>query len=228
MARLHKLFRYMIICVFILTVSSCSANIGDAEMANECGSGQVVRETRNIDGLELYIKGPERICAVSFGGGEIGQFSGYYDSYLPNRTGDGQTNFIVEVRNTTSRPMTITRSNYPILIMDRAWEEYSDGTQSQSARKTRAVMNPKQVSTIHIDVAPGKTVEIDKAPLPTAISSSVLDGTDLFGDQLKNLPEVRKFGLAWELGFLLNSGGKERDISEKFVINVKALKYKKP
>lgn len=226
MARLYKLSKTIIICVFFLISVACSTTMGDVRMLNNCGDGQVIRKIRNISGLEIRLKGPTRFCEVDFGNSQVGEFSGSYDFYLLDKMNNDQTSWIVEVKNATKQTVVVTNASYDTLFNRQGWEIYPDGTKSRSIRKHSRIGGSNRKKPIYFEIKPGEVAEVADALMPDGFGRS--DDPFHFYEGRNDIPKVRKIVLEFDLDFDFQAAGETKRVSEVFDVDVEVTRYEKP
>ncbi len=209
MVQLLKSYSYIGVFLFALSVSGCSSTLESVKMTPQCGNGLVTREVRQVVGLELRLKAPDRVCVFERGPQESDAFSGSYASYVS--TGNSNSEIVIELKNTTVRPITLIPVEKVLIFDVSEWEIYPDGSRSAP---TYARMPPpipgKKFNPITL--GSGETKEFNSFFYPV----SPWD--------FKNKPKPRRFGT--EIRFV-TSVLNGNVISETFQLTVEFVLVKK-
>lgn len=178
MVQLLKSYSYIGVFLFALSVSGCSSTLESVKMTPQCGNGLVTREVRQVGGMELRLKAPDRVCVFERGPQESDAFSGSYASYVS--TGNSNSEIVIELKNTTVRPITLMPRDKFLISRVSEWEVYPDGGRSTPIY----VQYPPPIlgKKFPITIAPGEIKEFKKNFSPV----SPWD--------FKNEPKPRKFG----------------------------------
>ena len=209
MVQLLKSYSYIGVFLFALSVSGCSSTLESVKMTPQCGNGLVTREVRQVGGMELRLKAPDRVCVFERGPQESDAFSGSYASYMS--TGNSNSEIVIEVKNTTPRPITLMPRDKYLISQITVWEEYLDG--SRSTPLSVRYPPPSLGKKFPITIAPGEIKEFKKNFYPVT--------SEDFGNKSK----PRKFGT--EIKFVTPVLVDGNGIFENFQLTVEFVLVKK-